>query len=75
MIHFFRSQTYRDFHADIYPDTTGCIAQNNAAAWIKGHDMPVPKISLDPAKRNKGEEPIIVSRSSRHKYRALELRK
>ncbi|XP_043250924.1 coronin-7 isoform X2 [Colletes gigas] len=51
-------KTYRDFHADIYPDTTGCVAQNNAAAWIKGHNMPVPKISLDPAKRNKGEEPI-----------------
>ncbi|XP_078040178.1 coronin isoform X2 [Augochlora pura] len=51
-------KTYRDFHADIYPDTTGCTAQNNAAAWIKGHNMPVPKISLDPAKRNKGEESI-----------------
>ncbi|XP_017754269.1 PREDICTED: coronin-7 isoform X2 [Eufriesea mexicana] len=51
-------KTYRDFHADIYPDTVGCVAQNNAAAWIKGHNMPVPKISLDPAKRNKGEEPI-----------------
>ncbi|XP_076294360.1 coronin isoform X2 [Lasioglossum baleicum] len=51
-------KTYRDFHADIYPDTTGCVAQNNAAAWIKGHNMPVPKISLDPAKRNKGEESI-----------------
>ncbi|KAL6436067.1 hypothetical protein ACFW04_005703 [Cataglyphis niger] len=51
-------KTYRDFHADIYPDTTGCIAQNNAAAWIKGHNASVPKISLDPAKRNKGEEPI-----------------
>ncbi|XP_012141372.1 coronin isoform X2 [Megachile rotundata] len=51
-------KTYRDFHADIYPDTVGYIAQNNAAAWIKGHNMPVPKISLDPAKRNKGEEPI-----------------
>ncbi|XP_017876072.1 coronin-7 isoform X2 [Ceratina calcarata] len=51
-------KTYRDFHADIYPDTVGCIAQNNAAAWVKGHNAPVPKISLDPAKRNKGEEPI-----------------
>ncbi|XP_033329449.1 coronin isoform X2 [Megalopta genalis] len=51
-------KTYRDFHADIYPDTTGCTAQNNAAAWIKGHNMPVPKISLDPAKRNKGEESV-----------------
>ncbi|XP_035728235.1 coronin-7-like isoform X4 [Vespa mandarinia] len=51
-------KTYRDFHADIYPDTNGCIAQNNAAAWIKGHNAPVPKISLDPAKRSKGEDPI-----------------
>ncbi|XP_026297582.1 coronin-7 isoform X2 [Apis mellifera] len=51
-------KTYRDFHADIYPDTIGCVAQNNAAAWIKGHNMSVPKISLDPAKRNKGEESI-----------------
>ncbi|XP_015593295.1 coronin-7 isoform X2 [Cephus cinctus] len=51
-------KTYRDFHADIYPDTTGCVAQNTAAAWIKGQDASVPKISLDPAKRAKGEEPI-----------------
>nr|XP_012219926.1 PREDICTED: coronin-7 isoform X3 [Linepithema humile] len=54
-------KTYRDFHADIYPETAGYIAQNNAAAWIKGHNAPVPKISLDPAKRNKGEEPITIS--------------
>ncbi|XP_068984370.1 coronin-7 isoform X1 [Bombus flavifrons] len=57
-------KTYRDFHADIYPDTVGCLAQNNAAAWIKGHNMPVPKISLDPAKRNKGEEPIAVHKGN-----------
>lgn len=54
-------QTYRDFHADIYPDTSGPIAQNNATAWMKGLNAPVPKISLDPAKRNKGEDPINVS--------------
>ncbi|XP_011687269.1 PREDICTED: coronin-7 isoform X2 [Wasmannia auropunctata] len=51
-------KTYRDFHADIYPDTTGPVAHNNALAWMKGLNAPVPKISLDPAKRNKGEEPI-----------------
>ncbi|XP_018362550.1 PREDICTED: coronin-7 isoform X2 [Trachymyrmex cornetzi] len=51
-------KTYRDFHADIYPDTTGPVAQNNATSWLKGHNAPVPKISLDPAKRNKGQEPI-----------------
>lgn len=54
-------QSYRDFHSDLYPETAGCIAQNNAEAWIKGHDAPVPKISLDPAKRDKGEESITVS--------------
>ncbi|XP_011297692.1 coronin-7 isoform X2 [Fopius arisanus] len=51
-------KTYRDFHGDIYPDTAGCIAQNTAEEWIKGHNAPVPKISLDPAKRGKGEEPV-----------------
>ncbi|XP_046480560.1 coronin-7 isoform X3 [Neodiprion pinetum] len=51
-------KTYRDFHADIYPETAGSVAQNTAAAWIKGHDAPVPKISLDPSKREKGEDPV-----------------
>ncbi|XP_018056178.1 PREDICTED: coronin-7 isoform X3 [Atta colombica] len=51
-------KTYRDFHADIYPDTTGPVAQNNAISWLKGHNAPVPKISLDPAKRNKSQESI-----------------
>ncbi|XP_058794013.1 coronin-7 isoform X4 [Phymastichus coffea] len=51
-------KTYRDFHADIYPETAGCVAQNTAVAWIQGHNLGVPKISLDPAKRTKGEEPI-----------------
>ncbi|XP_014224127.1 coronin-7 isoform X2 [Trichogramma pretiosum] len=52
-------KTYRDFHADIYPETAGCIANNTAISWIQGHNLPVPKISLDPAKRAKGEEPIM----------------
>ncbi|XP_012283321.1 coronin-7 isoform X2 [Orussus abietinus] len=51
-------KTYRDFHADIYPETSGCVSRNTAVAWIKGNNVPVPKISLDPAKRTKGEEPI-----------------
>ncbi|KYN20501.1 Coronin-7 [Trachymyrmex cornetzi] len=57
-------KTYRDFHADIYPDTTGPVAQNNATSWLKGHNAPVPKISLDPAKRNKGQEPITVHKGN-----------
>ncbi|XP_018056176.1 PREDICTED: coronin-7 isoform X1 [Atta colombica] len=57
-------KTYRDFHADIYPDTTGPVAQNNAISWLKGHNAPVPKISLDPAKRNKSQESITVHKGN-----------
>ncbi|XP_034944021.1 coronin-7 isoform X1 [Chelonus insularis] len=57
-------KTYRDFHGDIYPDTAGCFAQNTAEAWIKGHNAPVPKISLDPAKRAKGEEPMTIHKGN-----------
>ncbi|XP_058794011.1 coronin-7 isoform X2 [Phymastichus coffea] len=57
-------KTYRDFHADIYPETAGCVAQNTAVAWIQGHNLGVPKISLDPAKRTKGEEPITVHKGN-----------
>ncbi|XP_066594127.1 coronin-7 isoform X2 [Prorops nasuta] len=57
-------KTYRDFHADLYPETAGYIAENTAATWMKGHNVPVPKISLDPAKRNKGEEPITVHKGN-----------
>ncbi|XP_043284442.1 coronin-7 isoform X1 [Venturia canescens] len=57
-------KTYRDFHGDIYPDTAGCVAQNTAEAWIKGHNAPVPKISLDPAKRTKGEESVTIHKGN-----------
>ncbi|KAJ8678987.1 hypothetical protein QAD02_014774 [Eretmocerus hayati] len=57
-------KTYRDFHADIYPETAGCVAQNTAFAWMQGNDLPVPKISLDPAKRVKGEEPVTVHKGN-----------
>lgn len=45
-------KTYRDFHADIFPesdnnnDPTTTIAQ-----WLEGMNVPLKKISLDPAKR------------------------
>ncbi|XP_021932218.1 coronin-7 isoform X5 [Zootermopsis nevadensis] len=51
-------KSYRDFHADLFPDTTGCEAQLSAAQWLQGHNVPVPRISLDPAKRSAGESPI-----------------
>lgn len=54
-------QSYRDFHADLFPDTTGCETQLSAVQWLQGHNAPVPRISLDPAKRSAGESPIQVS--------------
>ncbi|XP_023703951.1 coronin-7 isoform X4 [Cryptotermes secundus] len=51
-------KSYRDFHADLFPDTTGCEAQLSAVQWLQGHNAPVPRISLDPAKRSAGESPI-----------------
>lgn len=53
-------QSYRDFHADLFPDTTGCEAQLSAAQWLQGHNASVPRISLDPAKRSAGENAIQV---------------
>lgn len=54
-------KTYRDFHADLYPDTSGYVTELTASQWIQGKNIPLAKISLDPAKREKGEEPIMVS--------------
>ncbi|KAJ8952578.1 hypothetical protein NQ314_007504 [Rhamnusium bicolor] len=51
-------KTYRDFHADLYPDTPGCKTELTAAQWFQGKNIPVSKISLDPANRENGEEPI-----------------
>jgi hypothetical protein len=53
-------QSYRDFHADLFPDTTGCEAQLSAAQWLQGQNASVPRISLDPAKRSAGENAIQV---------------
>ncbi|GFG39279.1 hypothetical protein Cfor_02204, partial [Coptotermes formosanus] len=58
-------KSYRDFHADLFPDTTGCEAQLSAAQWLQGHNASVPRISLDPAKRSSGEITIqVVHRGS-----------
>nr|CAD7393572.1 unnamed protein product [Timema cristinae] len=51
-------KTYRDFHADLFPDTTGCEAQLSASQWFEGHNTSVPRISLDPTKRASGEASI-----------------
>lgn len=57
-------QTYRDFHSDLYPETTGYKTELMASEWFGGANMPVPKMSLDPAKRELGDLPIIVSKYS-----------
>ncbi|KPU77487.1 uncharacterized protein Dana_GF19341, isoform B [Drosophila ananassae] len=52
-------KTYRDFHADLYPETTGYKTDLVASEWLNGSNQPVPKMSLDPVKREHGDEPII----------------
>lgn len=54
-------KTYRDFHSDLYPETNGYKTDLTVTQWLKGVNTPVPKISLDPAKRDLGDAPIIVS--------------
>ncbi|CAD7091004.1 unnamed protein product [Hermetia illucens] len=55
-------KTYRDFHSDLYPETSGYKTELTADKWIKGTNISVPKISLDPAKRELGDAPIIIHR-------------
>uniref|UniRef100_A0A182VT39 Coronin n=1 Tax=Anopheles minimus TaxID=112268 RepID=A0A182VT39_9DIPT len=55
-------KTYRDFHNDLYPETNGFKSELSATQWLGGTNTPVPKISLDPAKRELGDAPIIVLR-------------
>ncbi|XP_050307808.1 coronin-7 isoform X2 [Anthonomus grandis grandis] len=57
-------KTYRDFHADLYPDTPGYKTELTADQWIEKINIPLPRISLDPSKREKGEELITVHRGS-----------
>ena len=46
-------QSYREYHADIYPETNGLESAMGPADWWAGSDTPVPKINLDPKKRPK----------------------
>ncbi|XP_064555411.1 coronin-7 isoform X1 [Drosophila montana] len=52
-------KTYRDFHADLYPETTGYRTELVASEWLNGTNQAVPKMNLDPAKRELGDEPIV----------------
>merc|ERR1711936_15608 len=44
-------KTYRDFHADIFPDTTGPVPALGPSDWVNGANAEPEKITLDPAKR------------------------
>ncbi|XP_067641651.1 coronin-7 isoform X2 [Eurosta solidaginis] len=57
-------KTYRDFHSDLYPETVGYKTELSASEWFNGVNLPVPKMSLDPAKRELGDTPIIVHRGN-----------
>uniref|UniRef100_A0A1A9V0J8 Coronin n=1 Tax=Glossina austeni TaxID=7395 RepID=A0A1A9V0J8_GLOAU len=61
-------KTYRDFHSDLYPDTTSCRTDLTANEWMNGTNMPVAKMSLDPAKRELGGAPVIVHRGNLKEY-------
>lgn len=41
-------KSYREFHADIFPETSGFEAPIYASQWVKGTDATVDKVSLDP---------------------------
>lgn len=45
-------QSYRDYHADLYPDTSGCVTHLSAPMWLDNQDCPVPVISLHPDANN-----------------------
>ncbi|KAB7497235.1 Coronin-7 [Armadillidium nasatum] len=47
-------KTYREFHADLFPDTSGHNPSVTIQQWLNGANNPVKKISLDPAK-NQGQ--------------------
>jgi coronin-7 len=55
-------KSYRDFHSDIFPDTNGFTSDLKPAEWMQGKNYVLPKISLDPLKREHGDEPITVSK-------------
>uniref|UniRef100_A0A2A4JVU7 Coronin n=1 Tax=Heliothis virescens TaxID=7102 RepID=A0A2A4JVU7_HELVI len=45
-------KSYRDYHADLYPDTSGSVTYLSAPMWLDNQDHPVPNISLHPDANN-----------------------
>ncbi|XP_063622542.1 coronin-7 [Cydia splendana] len=45
-------KSYREYHADLYPDTAGSMTYLSAPMWLDNQDHPVPNISLHPDANN-----------------------
>ncbi|XP_053616198.1 coronin-7 isoform X2 [Plodia interpunctella] len=45
-------KSYRDYHADLYPDTSGSLTYLSAPMWLENQDHPVPNISMHPDANN-----------------------
>ncbi|RVE46333.1 hypothetical protein evm_009052 [Chilo suppressalis] len=45
-------KSYREYHADLYPDTSGSVTYLSAPMWLENQDYPVPNISLHPDANN-----------------------
>jgi coronin-7 len=44
------AQSYREFHADLFPETAGSEAPIYASQWMTGTNATVEKILLDPSR-------------------------
>ncbi|CAH0719273.1 unnamed protein product, partial [Brenthis ino] len=45
-------KSYREYHADLYPETSGAVTYLSAPMWLDNQDCPVPTISLHPDANN-----------------------
>ncbi|XP_039748096.1 coronin-7 isoform X2 [Pararge aegeria] len=45
-------KSYREYHADLYPETSGAVTYLSAPMWVQNQDYPVPNISLHPNANN-----------------------
>ncbi|XP_059061678.1 coronin-7-like [Achroia grisella] len=45
-------KSYRDYHADLYPETSGAVTYLSAPMWLQNQDHPLPNISMHPDANN-----------------------
>jgi coronin-7 len=49
-------KSYREFHADLYPDTLAGYPALSSDAWFHGENKEVSRVSLDPSKQSSQSE-------------------